>query len=149
VHSVRLDARVQCSPYLLVDVSDVDSILSEFVTQRSSWAVCTNLCTASPSYKLAEYLNNVGNIVQRGTFLRSESILEHSCAASKLLLTMTNITSLTSGTLGKEILPLDLWPKGEMPGKYIKKYTNFSQTFSLTFKLDDIIKQYQKDDAKK
>jgi hypothetical protein len=58
-----------------------------------------------------------------------------------LTLTMTNVTSLTSGTLGKELVGSSNWPNGRLKGaqKDTDANTNFTQTFSLTFNVDDVI----------
>jgi hypothetical protein len=67
-----------------------------------------------------------------------------------LTVTLTNVTSLTSGTLGKELETklfgtTHFWPEGKLKGsiKGDDTNTNYTQTFSLTFKLEDL-KQYEK-----
>jgi RHS repeat-associated protein len=63
---------------------------------------------------------------------------------STLTLTMTNVTSITSGCLGKELFGSKSWPKG-----VVKEPTgdtpngNFAQTFSLTFKVETLREAYQ------
>jgi hypothetical protein len=65
-----------------------------------------------------------------------------------LTLTMTNVTSLTSGTLGKEAIGSSNWPKGIVKGaqKGTDANANYTQTFSLTFKIDDVMRDYKKED---
>lgn len=72
-----------------------------------------------------------------------------------LTLTMTNVTSITSGTLGKEPLGWvglsSWWPNGVTAGSQMgtNANSNFSQTFSLTFDLQEVIKEYKKAEVKK
>jgi hypothetical protein len=63
-----------------------------------------------------------------------------------VLLTMTNVTSLTSGTLGKEVFGSSLWPESVLSGsqKNTNANSNYSQTFSLTFKLEEVTGKYRK-----
>jgi RHS repeat-associated protein len=63
-----------------------------------------------------------------------------------LTLTMTNVTSLTSGTLGKEALGSSNWPSSILRGsqKGTNENSNYSQTFSLTFKIEEVIKNHKK-----
>jgi hypothetical protein len=58
-----------------------------------------------------------------------------------ITLTMTNISSVTSGTLGKELLPSSVWPNGRTEGP--KSHRNFAQTFSLTFQTTDVKAVYK------
>jgi hypothetical protein len=68
-----------------------------------------------------------------------------------LTITMTNVTSITSGTLGKEAIGSSNWPNGVLKGtqKDTNANTNYSQTFSLTFKISDVMREYRKKDTPK
>jgi hypothetical protein len=55
-----------------------------------------------------------------------------------LTLIMTNVTSLTSGTLGKEAFPSSWWPSSIIQGPYNNAFSNFSQTFTLTFDVNKL-----------
>ena len=68
-----------------------------------------------------------------------------------LTLTITNVTSLTSGTLGKEAIGSSNWPNGVVKGmqKDTDANTNYTQTFSLTFDINEIMKDYKKEDKPK
>jgi RHS repeat-associated protein len=68
-----------------------------------------------------------------------------------LTLTMTNVTSLPSGTLGKEAIGSGNWPRGIVKGeqKDTDANTNYTQTFSLTFRLMDVMKEFKKEEKPK
>jgi RHS repeat-associated protein len=65
-----------------------------------------------------------------------------------LTLTITNVTSLTSGTLGKELIGSPNWPNGVLKGaqKDTDSNTNYTQTFSLMFNLNEVMKEYKKEE---
>ena len=70
-----------------------------------------------------------------------------SISGNNLTVIMTNVTSITSGTLGKEIDGTGkyLWPKSDVKdlNRIDKSLTNFSQTFSLDFKISEVKKKYK------
>jgi RHS repeat-associated protein len=71
--------------------------------------------------------------------------MELSSDKKTLTLTMTNVTSVTSGTLGKEALPSSYWPDGIVrTAPQGTPYANFAQTFSLTFKVEAVMATHGK-----
>ncbi|MCC5918804.1 MAG: RHS repeat-associated core domain-containing protein [Cryomorphaceae bacterium] len=67
-----------------------------------------------------------------------------------ITLTMTNVTSLTSGSLGKELDFTSIyWPKGilrDSRPRGMYEYSNTAQTFTLTFSMEEIKNLYMKQD---
>jgi hypothetical protein len=65
---------------------------------------------------------------------------------NQLTIILTNVTSLTSGTLGKELFPSALWPSSILIGSQLgtNENTNYAQTFSITFKLSEVMKEFKK-----
>jgi RHS repeat-associated protein len=82
-------------------------------------------------YKLSDFIGSVDYKIQD--------------EGDEVLLTLTNVTSLTSGTFGKEIDPTSkTWPRGIVKGTQTgfdaNNYTNVAQTFSLRFWKADLEK---------
>gem|GEM_PF-6074317 len=59
--------------------------------------------------------------------------------SNEVMIIITNVTSLTSGTLGKEAYPPSEWPNSILrsDSPYPQPGSNTSQTFQLTFKINE------------
>lgn len=119
--------------------SQVDQALSNFVnkSQMSGKAgtpfVVSSLSNMfSGSFKLQDFIGSV-----------DYSITEKN---NVLTLTMTNVTSITSGTFGKELFGSKNWPRGILRNQQTgtNSNSNFSQTFSLTFSTNSVVSKYYK-----
>ncbi|MEV4884624.1 hypothetical protein MRBLMN1_003149 [Chitinophaga ginsengisegetis] len=115
----------------------VDQALSNFVNMgRLSGKVATPSVVSSLSnmfsgnFKLQDFIGSV-----------DYSITEKD---NMLTLTMTNVTSITSGTFGKEFFGSKNWPRGILRNQQMgtNSNSNFSQTFSLTFPTNDVVGKY-------
>jgi RHS repeat-associated protein len=126
----------------LRDSPQVKEALTAFVNQGT-----TSGKAATPSVR-----KSLGNLVTTG-FTLADFIgsvdYKIQYEGDDVLLTLTNVTSLTSGTFGKEIDPTSkTWPRGIVRGTQTgfdaNLYSNVAQTFSLRFTKLELEKYYVK-----